>query len=317
MVLVVALGAAVLLAVGFVVQQHEAAQLTGARVRPGLLLVLVRHPVWLAGVTVMVAGQVLGATALGMGSLVVVEPVLATNVLFALPLGAAASRRRLQRADWVGAVSVVLGLALLLGVGAPRESVDPGDVATPTLVLAASVLTVVVAGLVLASVRLTPRTKAVLLATAAGTVFGLQDFLTQRTLLLLDAGVGAMLSSWRPWTLVAVAVVGLTLSQNAFGAADLSASLPALTLAEPVCGMALAAALLHQGLRTKPLLLAAALVGLALIVVGIVLLARSPLVADPHGRRHLHHGHRHHHLHHQARHVQARHVQEAQPHRRQ
>jgi len=306
MVLLVALGAAVLLAVGFVVQQHEAAQLTGAHLRPGLLLVLVRHPVWLAGVCVMVAGQLLGATALGMGSLVVVEPVLATNVLFALPLGAAASRRRLQRADWIGAVAVIVGLALLLGVADPREAVHAGEVTTSTLVLTTAVLAVVVALLVLVSSRLSSRGKAVLLASAAGTVFGLQDFLTQRTLLLLDAGVGAMLSSWRPWTLLAVAVIGLTLSQNAFGAADLSASLPALTLAEPVCGMALAAALLHQGLRPQPLLLAAALVGMALIVVGVVLLARSPLVADPHGRRHLQH-HRHHHVRPEGQHLQHHH----------
>src|SRR5262249_16789945 len=62
--LVVALGlaAAALLAVGFVLQQHEAAAASGPLLRPGLLLALAHRPVWLGGVGAMVAGQLLSAT---------------------------------------------------------------------------------------------------------------------------------------------------------------------------------------------------------------------------------------------------------------
>lgn len=288
MVVLVGLGAAVLLAVGFVLQQQQASQVHATGLRPGLLLVLARHPVWLAGVAAMVAGQLLGATALALGSLVVVEPLLATNVLFALPLGAMASRRRLQLGDWVGAVALVAGLGLLLGVNAPAESASATRVTALDVGVAGGAIAVVVALLVVVARRYPPRVQALLVATAAGATFGLQDFLTQQTLGLASAGVGSLLASWEPWTLVAVALVGLTLSQNAFSAADLSASLPALTLGEPVCGMLLAVTLLHQGLRHEPALLAAGLAGLVLMVAGVVLLARSPLVADPHG--HARHG---------------------------
>jgi hypothetical protein len=119
----VGLGAAVLLATGYVLQQHEAAEQQAAGWSPGLLLVLARRPIWLTGIAAMVCGQILGAVALGLGSLVVVEPLLATNVLFALPLAALASRRRLSRGDWVGALMLVGGLGLFL-LGGARTTPD-------------------------------------------------------------------------------------------------------------------------------------------------------------------------------------------------
>lgn len=286
MLVLLALGAAVLLATGFVLQQHEAAEVPTGRFRPGLLLTLARRPIWLGGIAAMVCGQVLGATALGAGSLVVVEPLLATNVLFALPLAAFASRRWLSRGDWAGAVLLIGGLALFLAGGAPNAAPDTAPIRTGTWLWAWAALVVVVVIVLALSRGRSPRVRAALLATAAGTGFGMQDFLTQRTVLGLDRGVGALLASWPPWAVLVVAVVGLTLAQRAFGLADLSASLPAITLAEPVCGIALSVGVAGQRLPDRPLLLAIALAGLAVMIAGVVILTRSPLVVDPHARRH-------------------------------
>lgn len=285
MVIGVGLAAAVLLAGGFVLQQHQAAQLPGsARLRPGLLLVLLRRPVWLAGIATMVAGQLLGATALDLGSLVVVEPLLATNVLFALPLGAAWSRRRLQRGDWIGAVSMIAGLGLLLGLSGPRTSGTVIIGARPTL-LASAVATGLILAIIASALARPARIRALMLAAAAGVAFGMQDMLTQQLVRRLGHGILTQLASWPLWGVVIAAIIGLTLSQNAFSTADLSASLPALTLAEPITGLVLAAILFDQGLRTAPLPLTTGAAGLTLMVAGIVLLTRSPLVHDPHQRR--------------------------------
>src|SRR4051812_42818028 len=87
LVLALGLGAAAFLAVGFVVQQHAAATAPVEHVlSPRILLDLMRRPVWLAGIAAMVTGQALGGAALRYGDLTAVEPLLATNVLFALPL---------------------------------------------------------------------------------------------------------------------------------------------------------------------------------------------------------------------------------------
>lgn len=284
MLVAVGLGAALLLAVGFVLQQHEAAEVPARSLGPRLLLTLLRRPIWLGGIGAMVAGQLLGATALGMGSLVVVEPLLATNVLFALPLAAFASHRRLSRGDWFGTVLVVGGLALFLIGIAPRSAVDTSDMRARSWLLAGGTVLLAVLLLLLLGRRRGARAKAALTATAAGVAFGLQDFLTQRSVLHLDRGVLALLASWQPWALLVVAITGLTFAQRAFGLADLSASLPPITLAEPVAGIALSIGALGQGLPHDRILLAGSVGGLALMLIGVVVLTRSPLVVDPHHR---------------------------------
>jgi drug/metabolite transporter (DMT)-like permease len=277
--------AALLLAIGYVLQQHEAAELPEKQLRPGILLVLARRPVWLGGIGAMVAGQLLGATALGMGSLVVVEPLLSLNVLFALPLAALASRRRLSRGDWAGAVLLVGGLTLFLVGSAPRTTVDQAMPSPLVWSLAWGALLALVVLLLVVARRRPARPRAALMATAAGALFGMQDFLTQRAVVGADHGVGLLLTSWPLYALVAVAVVGLSLAQRAFGLADLSASLPGITLAEPVIGIALSLGALGHGLPHRPAPLAFAFGGFALMVAGVVILTRSPLVVDPHGRR--------------------------------
>jgi drug/metabolite transporter (DMT)-like permease len=300
LLIVSGVAAALLLAVGYVLQQHEAAELPEAQMRPGILLVLARRPVWLGGIGAMVGGQLLGAAALGLGSLVVVEPLLSLNVVFALPLAALASRRRLSRGDWAGALLLVGGLTLFLAGSAPRTSVDQAMPGPRVWSIAWGALLALVVLLLLLARRRPVRPRAALMAIAAGALFGMQDFLTQRAVVGADHGVARLVTSWIPYTLVALAVVGLTLTQRAFGLADLSASLPGITLAEPVTGIALALGTLGHGLPHRPAPLAAALGGFALMVVGVVILTRSPLVVDPHGRRHklphlhVHVPHRHH-----------------------
>jgi drug/metabolite transporter (DMT)-like permease len=280
----VSLGAALSLAFGFVLQQHEAAELPPGRRGPAVLLELARRPIWLAGIGAMVGGQALGAVALGLGSLVVVEPLLAANVLFALPMAALASRRRLGPGDWVGAVMLIGGLVFFLLGQAPASASDGDRISPLTWSLAGGSVMAVVVVLLLLSGGRPLRVRAALLATAAGTVFGTQDFLTQHAVLNLSRGVVALVTSWAPWVVLAVAVTGLTLAQRAFGLADLSASLPAINLAEPVCGICLSVGLLGGTLPHRPLLLASLSGGLALMVAGVVILTRSPLVVDPHGR---------------------------------
>jgi hypothetical protein len=151
---------------------------------------------------------------------------------------------------------LVGGLVLFLTGEAARTATSGSRIpAGAWLQAGGSLLAVVLVLLVLAR-RRPPRVRAALLAAAAGALFGMQDFLTQHAIRGLDRGVGALLTSWSPWVLTAVAVLGLTLAQRAFGLADLSASLPAINLAEPLCGMALSvgvagATLPHRTVRCR------------------------------------------------------------------
>ena len=59
---------------------------------------LFRRPLWLAGILAMIGGQVLAAWSIGHLTLSVVEPLLTTNLIWALILAVPLAARR---ADWL------------------------------------------------------------------------------------------------------------------------------------------------------------------------------------------------------------------------
>ena len=87
MEIALALAAALLFALGTVLQQKAALDEPPVGSSSGLLLRIARRPVWLAGIAADGLGFVTPAAALGTGDLAVVQPLLVTTLVFALPLG--------------------------------------------------------------------------------------------------------------------------------------------------------------------------------------------------------------------------------------
>ena len=134
--------AALLIGTGFVLQQHAAQREPDSRfLSLRLITDLLRKPRWLAGIGCMIAGQVLAAWSIGNLSLAFVEPLLTTNLVFALLLAvpiAKASLRvlgDLRRGGAVhrggAAVGVAVGQAdrpvVRLGLALARRRGDRGD----------------------------------------------------------------------------------------------------------------------------------------------------------------------------------------------
>ncbi|MEU8267228.1 DMT family transporter [Sphaerisporangium sp. NPDC049002] len=280
MIIAVSLGAACLLGLGYVAQQHAAyREPLGEMLRPRLLLDLIRTPLWLAGIGLMLCGQILGAVALRAEGLAQVEPLLATNLLFALTAAHVIYQERFGLMECLGAVLVSGGVALFLFSGQPYGGhlPHPGSMRWLAVLLAV----VVAAGFVLVGLRLSLPSKAMSLASAAGVLYGVQDVLTRSSLLTMREGLHAVVATWQPYVLPCVAVVGLFLNQSAFDAAPLRISLPATTAAEPITGIALGVAIFSEHLRVTPGALAAEAAGLVAMVTGIVILGRSPFLAKP------------------------------------
>src|SRR4029077_10991795 len=104
MAVVLALLSALAYAGASVLQQRAAREVPEElALRPGLLGRLIRRPMWLAGTASDWAGVGVQGAALGLGSILVVQPLLSTGLLFALPLSAAWNGRRLGARDWAAA----------------------------------------------------------------------------------------------------------------------------------------------------------------------------------------------------------------------
>jgi drug/metabolite transporter (DMT)-like permease len=272
---VASIAAAAAYALAAVLQQEAAAQAPAhTALRLGLLAHLVRRRRWLAGAAADVAGFGLQMLSLSQGSLILVQALLVSGLMFALPIGAARSGRRMSGIDRAGVATLAAGLVALTaaqpGTGTDRPSAGQWAVIAAVTVLPA--LALVTRPGPVGSVA-----RPVRLAVATGLVYGATAALTKVTADLLADGIGTAATSWQPYLLGALAAWSMLLNQSAFQAGPLAASLPTLTAAEPLVCAGIGVLVLHEHVPTAP-----ALTGLAAVVAGIVVLTRSPLVLAVH-----------------------------------
>ncbi|HEY8979893.1 MAG TPA: DMT family transporter [Streptomyces sp.] len=276
LVLTLAVSAACCLGFGFVLQQQAAQKAPlGDFLSPRLLLDLVRVPRWVGGLGLMIAGMVLGAVALGRGEVSLVEPLLATNLLFALALSRRCTRQPLGWQGWTGLGLLAGGVTAFIVAGEPRGGHAVSDPLRHWLIIGAMV------GLALLLTTYAKRSRLssgpVLLALAAGLLYGVQDALTRVSgERFSSGGLTELLTGWQPYGVLVLGVSGLVLVQSAFETAPLRMSLPALTAAQPLAGIICGVGFLGDRLRTDTGALAWEASGLAAIVVGIVLLGLHP-----------------------------------------
>src|SRR5215470_9017287 len=254
--------------------QHRQAQLAprSGDLSIRLLARLAGRPLWLAGIVLGAVAYGLQALALAFGPLSLVAPIVATDLLFALPVAARYSRP-LRAVDWLGCVLAAGGIAAFLAAAPPssgRSDAPPRD----WLLAFASVALACVLALSAGRLANGPA-RAGLTATAAGVVFGLSAAVTlSLTRLVRAVGPGGALAHWQPWTLLALGLIGLLLSANAFQGGELAASLPVMDTVEPVCGVLLGTLLFGERLAESPAGIVAQLAGAAAAIAGITLLGR-------------------------------------------
>jgi drug/metabolite transporter (DMT)-like permease len=283
MVFVVGIAAALALGLGYVLQQRVAAHASVTDLlSPRLLVDLMHKPLWWAGIAAMVVGQLLGGVALQLATVALVEPLLSTSLLFALAFAALLSRQPIMWQEIGGAVLLSTALGLFIAVGNPHSSKVP---AANDVAIIAAVSAVVVAVTVLVAVGRSRGLagESVLLATAAGILYGLQDASTRSALLVADRhGISSMFAN--PWVYIVIgaAIIGIMLSQSAFKAARLDYSLPPIAAAEPLAGIALGIGLLGDTVSVSVAGLAVEAICLVGMVTGVALIARSSNLAGHH-----------------------------------
>jgi drug/metabolite transporter (DMT)-like permease len=267
--------AAVLLGVGFVLQQFAAEQEPESRfLHLRILTDLLRKPRWLLGIGCMVAGYLCAAWSIGHLELTLVEPLLTTYLVWALILAVPLSKQPVRATEVVGAIILCGGVALL----SLSRSITPIGLSVGSFSqwYAAAIIAGVAVVCVLIGLRRKGQVRATLTGLAAGLVFGIQDALTRQTLEITQAnGFTAVFSAWAPYALVGAGIVGIWLMQNAFSAAPLHASLPAIAAGEPIAGIALGIVVFGDSIQVTPGMLAIQAGGIAALIIGVIAVARS------------------------------------------
>ena len=239
--------AAFLFALAAVLQQRGAVKEGTAGMSIGFFLNLLRSPPWLLGSTALLAGYAVQGAALGKGRLVIIQPLLVSTIVFALPLGILLTHQVVTRRDWAAAAGVVAALATFIVVGAPAAGVD--DAADWKWAVSSVVVTMLAAGVMLVGRGARPGRRAAALGTVAGMLFGMSASLAKPVVEEWDdSGLSAVLEDWRTWALVIMGVVAFLIQQGALATGQLAPAVATTSLANPVVASIVGIVILEERL---------------------------------------------------------------------
>ena len=231
---------------------------------------------WLLGIGLAGLSYGFQAVALTFGPLALVQPLIVSELLFAIPVSVRLRKLRLRTRDWLTVGMIVVGLAVGIVAANPQRGHPIQSFWTWLPALAA--VAVVSGGAVLLTRVLQGPPRATAFALAGAVLMALQSALYDATIELLRKEHWGLFAHWETYALVVVSVLGMFLIQNAFQAGPLAASTPVIDATLPLLAVALGVWLFGEHIRTTVLGLGGAALGIVLLVTGIVLLDRSPVV---------------------------------------
>ncbi len=265
---IIALISALCFAVGSVAQHHVASETPSETpLNPRLFLDLARSPLWWAGSFGDFFGFVLQGVALGFGAVALVQPLLVTGLLLAIPVSAAVDHRKVERAEIGGALLCCGGLVAFLLAAQPSAGQEQVTIHDGLVLL--GTVGPIVAVLLLTTLRTTGVARSIALALSAGALFGVCSPLMSAFAKNLHH------PPWWAIGVVAVAgILGFLLTQNAYQAGSLPAPLATITITEPIVAVTLGVSVLHETLSASPAAILVIVLSVVAVVFGVIIVAR-------------------------------------------
>lgn len=241
---------------------------------PKSLLALAKQRWWLAGTLALLVGYAFQAAALDRGRLSVVQPLLVTTIVFALPLGYFITHQQVGRREVLGAIVVVLGLALFTVVGDPAGGVD--DAPADEWAIAVAVVAVLSGMLLFMAGRGTLTRKAGLLGAAAGLLYGLSASLCKPVVENVHTeGLTGVLTSWEFWAFAGAGILAFLIQQVSLGTGRLAPSVAATSVMNPLVSVVIGVILLQETLQEPAWHKILAWIGLGVALVGAVVISMA------------------------------------------
>lgn len=237
--ILLSLVAAALFAVAAVFQQQGAATIDDDdALGAGMLAALARRPIWLLGMLADIAGFGVQAWALAVGSLLLVQPLLVTTLLVALPLGARFAKRSLSAEEWGWSALLVGALVAFVILGQPTAGINQPSFGSWIPVLMVCV-PLIAAFVVVGGSKPHGTKRSLYIAIAAGLLLGLSAPLTKGAVHGFSGGFVDGVVGWELWAMAITASLGTFWQQSSYQAGDVQTSLPTVTVLKPVVAMAI------------------------------------------------------------------------------
>lgn len=247
-----------------------------ARLHLRLMAYAVRHRVWLAGLGLMVLSFALQATALHLGRLSEVQPILTIELLFLVIILSTWFQFSVGWREWLGSGAAALGLSGFLLFAAPG-----GGNAQPTPVgwgeVGGACLVAVVAGILLA-MRGPRWWRAAMFGFAGAVGYAFAAACTKEVTRYAAADWVSIFWHWETYALAVSGALAVFLAQNAYHAGPIAASQSTLVLVDPMASILIGIFLFGDDLRTRGAWGPAEALSLLVMFGGGLLLSHSPLV---------------------------------------
>ena len=239
---------------------------------PKSLLALAKQTWWLLGTIALLGGYAFQAVALANGRLAVIQPLLVTTIVFALPLGYFLTNQAINRREVLGAFVVVAGLVIFTVVG---DAADGNDNA-PANQWALAVLGfgAVAAALIVLGNKGSVVRKAGLYGACAGVLYGLSASLCKPTVEILgDDGIGTVLTSWEAYAFAITGILAFIVQQVSLATGKLATSVATVSVCNPLVSIVIGTLLLDERLAEPTWHKVVAYCGLGVALVGAVVIS--------------------------------------------
>ena len=214
------------------------------------LVHLLSVPMWLLGTVVLFAGYATQGAALDRGKLVVVQPLLVTTIVWALPLGHWLTNQSVVRRQVLGAFVVVVGLALFILVGDPDTGVNNAS-GRDFVIAMVAITAIVVASLLWLRSKSSPALRAAVLGVCAGLYFGLSATFSKPVINDLHVSIGQAAGDWRTWALLGFGFIAFIIQQMSLATGQLAPAMAAVSVSNPAVSVLLGILLFDERL-TRP-----------------------------------------------------------------
>ncbi|MGH9045264.1 MAG: DMT family transporter [Acidimicrobiales bacterium] len=252
-------------------------------VRLKTILSLAKRPDWIAGVGCVIVSFVLLATALDIGRLAAIQPIVVLELPLTLIMATKIFGSHLSKRDWAAVLTMSGALAGLIGSLDPHGGSGAAALKGPVLAIAIGGTVVLIAivtavGLMSHSVR-----RAAFLGVATGLTFGLTSGFMKAMTFGLHAGAVGIFTSWATYAMVVSGLTGMYLLQSALRAGQLVAAQPGITLLDPAVAILWGVFVFHESTRSGAFVILAVISALA-IGIATSVLAHSQALHDVHGK---------------------------------
>jgi len=199
---------------------------------------LLSNPLWLFGWIALAGAFLFQAVALHIGQMSVVQPLLVTELVFALVLRRLWIHQQIRGITWWAAALTCGSLALFVAMSEPT-----GGNAEPTSaawVAATATTAGMAAALALFGMRGSPVRRAALLGAATSILWALvATFIKATTDTLTQFGLAGMFTHWPVYALAVFGIAAELLNQTTLHVGPLSVSQPVLVIVDPIVSIAL------------------------------------------------------------------------------